>query len=803
MYSFWTLFSKLGMGVRETSKGTECVDRKEEKKGDAIVGPGGKEEEENKKEDEEVEEDDDRRDGEDEDNAENYDDEDSEDEDEDYSDAPVITVHPGCGFTVDEGFDCPLRSESHFTLSAAYKSATDGCPYCILRWTAIQEVASDFPDSAEFEGTHDYIFLPFRIQRQQFVLAWDGNDDGQKFKKPPYDEDDVFQFCNFYGNMLGGIESVDPVVPCDTSSTKTLVTVQKWLKRCDAEHTCTQNSSIKLPRRVLDVRNNRIKLRETTHVDKGAKYACLSHCWGTPSTEIFRVCTTPATITSYYEDIPFDPLPRTFQDAVSFTRKLGIPFLWIDSLCIIQMEPDKKDWHEQSANMANIYHNAHLTLAAAISTKPTGGCYTRENAPRPHRIGRPIAVVRFSDGTESNLFARRKFGHDAYSLPLLKRGWVYQERILSPRVIYFTGEEVVWECNQTVTCECGGDDIEDKFERIRISDEGEDRVIGPIHQHPKPLRLWYQIVHDYTALSLSYRSDALPALSGIAKVFGAKIQDEYVAGMWRRTLVTNLLWYFMGEQPQQEQGKTGRVTGSEEHTLLAPSWSWVARICTSKAHSKAHFLPVTKELAKVKDLVYQPDAADPTGALETEAHLTLTTKALSASLEPSPNHPDSPYTIRLDRTFTLSNTPSSHSWSVWNLRTGYLDLDHTHLSASSDILLAQIAACTEQQRIHLYEHHEHIPIHQQVRSYMLLARKPRDGEDEHWVRIGLATIAEYDAGAVLYGPDAGEMDSEAKAEIVRGMTREGIQAAVEGDAEERRKVFRKFDEAEMRDLIVW
>jgi hypothetical protein len=503
---------------------------------------------------------------------------------------------------------------------------------------------------------------------------------------------------------------------------------------------------------------------------------------------------------SYYEDIPFDLLPQTFQDAVSFTRNLDIPFLWIDSFCIIQNEPDKKDWHEQSSNMANVYSNAYVTLAAAISANPTGGCYTREDAPRLYRTGRPIAIVRFSDGTESNIFARRKFEHDAYSLPLLKRGWVYQERILSRRIIYFAGEETVWECNQTVTCECGGDDIEDKFERIRISDEGEDRVIGPIHQHPKPMRLWYQIVHDYTALSLTHRSDALPALSGIAKVFAAKIQDEYVAGMWRGTLVTNLLWYHMkDEDEQQQQEKVRIVADPAAQPLLAPSWSWASRVCTSKAH----FLPVTKELAQVNNLVYQPNAADPTGALETEAHLTLTTKTLPASLESSPDTPDSPYTIRINQTFTLTKTPGSCSWNVWNLQSGYLDLNHSHLSASSDILLVQIASCTGKQRVHLYEHHEHIPIQQQVRMYMLVARQPRDGDIEHWVRVGLATIAEYDAGSVLYGPDAGEMDSEAKAEIVGRMTREGVQTAVEEDAEQRRAVFRKFEEAETRDLVVW
>jgi hypothetical protein len=712
---------------------------------------------------------------------------------------PVLTLHPSCGFTVNETFECPLDTESSCTLATIYHSAMSGCPCCILHYTAIKSIAPELSDSAEFEGTHDYIFLPFRVQRQRFVLAWDDNDDGQTFKKPPFDEDDTGQDCDFYGDRLGGIELVERVVPCDTSSSKTLATVQKWIQKCDEGHGCMCESSMKLPRRVLDVRDNRIKLRETTAADQGSKYACLSHCWGTPSTEITRVCTTPATLESYYEDIPFEILPPTFQDAVSFTRRLDIPFLWIDSFCIIQCEPDKKDWHEQSGNMANIYRNAYVTLAAAISTNPRGGCYTREDKPRLHHTGKPIAVMQYSDGTKHNVFARRRFVHDAYSLPLLKRGWVYQERILSPRMVYFVGEELVWECNETIDCECGGDGLEDQFERIRVSDIGEDRVVGPSHQHPKPMRLWYQIVHDYTALALSRSSDALPGLSGIAKVFAARIGDDYVAGMWRRTLVSNLLWYLMEEE--EEEG--GKRVDPKAQSLTAPSWSWASRPRTA---AKAHFLPVTKVLAEVKDVVCHAAGADPTGELETEAHLTLSTTATSASLEYLTTKPDLGYLIHLGSNFTISKTPASHSWGIWDLETGYFDLDKSQLPrnhGSLDLLLAQIASCIQNEQLHLSGHDTCFPFQQEVRSYMLLARRPCDDNNERWIRIGLATIAAYNYNLSLYGANAKEMDRKEKAEKVRHMTREEVEAALEGEADRNRAMFRQFDESEVRDITVW
>jgi len=209
-------------------------------------------------------------------------------------------------------------------------------------------------------------------------------------------------------------------VPCDTSSTKSLETALQWIKTCDEEHECIRRSGPKIPRRVLDVRNDRVRLRETTGEDHGARYACLSHCWGTDPTAMLR--TTSSNLSSHQEDILWARLPRTFQDAVSFTRKLGVNLLWIDSLCIIQ--DDARDWQQQSADMANIYQNGYITLAATASRSADGGCYIRVDTPRLHRTGTPVALLRHSDGTKIPIFARRTFDHSLDSFPLLQRGWV-------------------------------------------------------------------------------------------------------------------------------------------------------------------------------------------------------------------------------------------------------------------------------------------------------------------------------------------------------------------------------------------
>ncbi|KAF2478262.1 HET-domain-containing protein, partial [Lindgomyces ingoldianus] len=63
-------------------------------------------------------------------------------------------------------------------------------------------------------------------------------------------------------------------------------------------------------------------------------------------------------------------MPRTFQEAILFTRSLGIWCIWIDSICIVQ--DDAEDWRTQYSKMTDIYGNPLLTLAAIHPEN----CYT-------------------------------------------------------------------------------------------------------------------------------------------------------------------------------------------------------------------------------------------------------------------------------------------------------------------------------------------------------------------------------------------------------------------------------------------
>lgn len=201
-------------------------------------------------------------------------------------------------------------------------------------------------------------------------------------------------------------------------------------------------------------------LREKESVPAGAKYAALSHCWG--SRDSWPGClSTNTNYQSQLTCIPWETIPQTFRDAAMFSRKLGLEYLWIDSMCIIQ--DNEKDWQNESTQMYSVYSNAHITLAALHADDSHGGLFSQ----RPPGsllslltvgfLGKRYQIQAYIPPNERGdiqwkLGIRETaFIHRSY--PLLNRAWAFQERLVSPRVLFFGPEELIWECPTGLTCE--------------------------------------------------------------------------------------------------------------------------------------------------------------------------------------------------------------------------------------------------------------------------------------------------------------------------------------------------------------
>ena len=271
-------------------------------------------------------------------------------------------------------------------------------------------------------------------------------------------------------------------------------------------------------------------------------------------------------------------------------RALHVRFLWIDALCIIQKDKDEQDWYTESGKMRHIYSNAKFVIAADDSTNCQEG-FLRGKYIKP--VWRAFSWAPEGAKPQTVFFrACQSIQHYPNALvlsALSKRGWALQESILPSRILHFTAQEIVWECNTHCQCQCSGEESQDSdYFLVKnlcqgISTFRPPRPIG-LYDDDNPSKdllnllssptlasvywSWQTIIEYYTKRQLTNHADKLSALSGLAQVaiesHGLN-EGAYLAGLWRGSLAKGLLWHATGpEEPR-------RYT-----VYCAPSWSWAS-----------------------------------------------------------------------------------------------------------------------------------------------------------------------------------------------------------------------------------
>ena len=197
-----------------------------------------------------------------------------------------------------------------------------------------------------------------------------------------------------------------------------------------------------MPTRLIEL-GETIRLVDCATI-KDSRYVALSHCWG-PLQENEKFCTSKSNIKQLKESIFFELLPRTFRDAVTVTRGLGIKYIWIDSLCIIQ--DDAVDWERESGRMEQVFSNAYCTIgASSAGSSVEGFLWSRTPRPCVQLQTRSLGTIYVCPNIDD-------FHQDVDLGKLNRRGWVLQERALSRRSIFYTSTQVYWECGAGVRCE--------------------------------------------------------------------------------------------------------------------------------------------------------------------------------------------------------------------------------------------------------------------------------------------------------------------------------------------------------------
>jgi hypothetical protein len=197
-----------------------------------------------------------------------------------------------------------------------------------------------------------------------------------------------------------------------------------------------------MPTRLLHYTKEGLRVVCTAGWTTNPRYATLSHCWGNAS----FLKLLKENFNALAQCIEFEQLPRTFKDALKITRELGLKYLWIDSLCIIQ--DSGQDWQVEAGQMSSVYGGSYVNIAASSAKGAHEGCLSRSEdkidgfQARFTAAGRPNAAIQFER-------------HDAYHNAvthshLATRACAFQEKILPRRTIHFGHGSTLWECASKV-----------------------------------------------------------------------------------------------------------------------------------------------------------------------------------------------------------------------------------------------------------------------------------------------------------------------------------------------------------------
>lgn len=470
---------------------------------------------------------------------------------------------------------CPLLDEASLTLSA---SAGNFC--CAILLALYHRYLPS--------GQSGYVTLNFN---DEFLVF-----DECCRRLPPWGSLKVHSTSPLHlvPNVFPGVPATcaEPYPMVETGSTSNLEWAKARIDTCLNAHTCQEFRSKDriLPTRLIQIlRNpveNGVRLRYSSDLRQDVDYVALSHCWGTKTAPCL---TTSETLQNHLENIRWSLIPQTFRDAVLFAASLGIEYIWIDSICIVQGDDAnaEADWSRESARMFKYYSNAHVTLAATCSSDSSGGLFTNDPIDKFHLLdftfrGRDYPLFASETPTELLDFtdAASGLGRDIETkYPLLSRAWVFQERLVSPRVIFFTKTQLIWDCYSCCvfmeTAAQGPNHSRQLYQGLK---QNYLKLLSP----PANARTgsisafeWNHVLKAYSHLKLSDPRDRLPAIAAVAEqILSHKYDDpaaEYLCGLRKENLHTDLLWMPAADRVGGRSCKSRR-----DAPYVAPSWSWAS-----------------------------------------------------------------------------------------------------------------------------------------------------------------------------------------------------------------------------------
>ncbi|KUJ12461.1 HET-domain-containing protein [Mollisia scopiformis] len=405
-----------------------------------------------------------------------------------------------------------------------------------------------------------------------------------------------------------------------------------WIRTCNETHTYCKRSLAPLETRVLPARLLEIGSRSgpelkprlilTNSLPRDTKYMTLSHCWG----DYQPLTLTSSNSEGFLDSIPWESVPKTFQDTMLIASQIGVKYVWIDSLCIIQ--DSDEDWQEQAAIMGDIYQNSHCNIAAAVAKDARDGCFVK----RPQTAFRSCKIKARWRGRSSQVYFCCSFkgSDETWDGPLHKRAWVLQEMVLAPRALHFA-KQIWWKCLELEASETfpyGVPDNKGISNRSGLDVYSvRQNILRAGSEKFQRFELWEKLAFRYSECALSRpKTDKLVAISSIARKLVGN-GDDYIAGLWKENLAEQLTWHIDLDQPEMMPPNTG-----------FPSWSWAAvnrRTWIEVPHEYDEGqITITVRILEMHATL---QGADPFGNIEPGAFLRLEGPLVKTTIRPYDN----------------------------------------------------------------------------------------------------------------------------------------------------------------------
>lgn len=402
-------------------------------------------------------------------------------------------------------------------------------------------------------------------------------------------------------SQASSVESFDNLSSGQGHQQLNLRQIKGWLNNCDHVHGSSCNSeksdylaASDMPVIFIDVVDDCLVAKTTKE-----KYYALSYVWG--AVDMHQ--TTKANIKARKQHLSLSRIgfPKTITDAMSFVRSLGDRFLWIDALCIAQ------DDHQQLARdiprMNIVYGKSFATLVAVSGEDADGGLPGVRPSSRPPQ---EVSKIRVSGRSPVLDYDSRSEQFDEICLiaspPALHlaldtsrwitRGWIFQERLLSRRCVYFFPDAVYFQCGMETLSECSANEVYSSslFGKTPMRDEhilkraNHDNPLNDVDKmsyQPIPRRnfwafeVYKRLIEVYTRRQFSFKGNILRGFAGVFAVLNRHFHGETVFGLPVAIFPHALLWSPAARLPRRGcRLPTPSDTSMGKPDRQFPSWSW-------------------------------------------------------------------------------------------------------------------------------------------------------------------------------------------------------------------------------------